>query len=354
MNGVGGGRPHYVNRNEWDEHARQHWRRMAAERMSPFERNRATAAKLRQAAADLLAKASTAEDPAALAELKSRAATLRHDAKKLEAEMTVDTSIPATVRSEFNAKVLSITSALAGLSADDGREATWKDRRRTELTRDLEYARRDADAALSKWSTAAAREAQKGLNADTRTPEDCYKDLGCELKSQRLAGSVGSATEARNILFTEGQRLAAAGDSRNALAYAMAAATHKVPAAARLVAQLEAEYRSSWPGHSESAELAATVEKEVSAWAIERAATSARVGSAALAVAQRTGDRSGDVDRLAGETVSASIAAKMAADAQSRETGEPYVDPNVGDLGLHPTREGGPIHDGNPTTTLRS
>src|SRR5664280_749219 len=101
MSGVGGGRPHYVNRNVWDEHARQHWHRMAAERMTPFERNRATAGKLRQAAADLLAKASTEEDPAALAELKSRAATLRHDAKKMEAEMPVDTTIPAAIRSQF-------------------------------------------------------------------------------------------------------------------------------------------------------------------------------------------------------------------------------------------------------------
>jgi hypothetical protein len=322
--------------------------------MSPRQRQLAAIAELRTLQEKAVEMAAAATTESRRADLTNQAAEIGQLIVRKEHEMpAVDMTTPATIRAAFAAKVLTITSELAALAADDGREASWKNRRRAEMTADMDTARQTADRELAKWATAADREATKAGNADTRSPEDCMKDLAVEMRTTRLAASCTTQAEATNRLMGEAQRLRSI-DFRQALSYAQAAATHGAMGAANLAAELERDYRATWPGHPEAAELAASVEREVSGWVVERAATFARAGGLALEVARRTGDNSGDVGRLTSETVSASIAAKHSAYAASLASGEPYQAPDTGDLGAHPTIEGGPIRDANPSTTLRS
>jgi len=326
--------------------------RLAA--MNPRQRQLAAIEELHHLAEAADSMATAAEDPARKADLLNQATEIRRTIKRKEREMpAVDMTTPATIRAAFAAKVLTITSELAALAADDGREAGWKNRRRAEMTADMDTARQTADRELAKWATAAAREATKAGNADTRSPEDCMKDLAVEMRTTRLAASCSTQAEATNKLMGEARRLASV-DFRQALSYAQAAATHGAMGAANLAAELERDYRATWPGHPEAAELAASVEREVSGWVVERAATFARAGGLALEVARRTGDNSGDVGRLTSETVSASIAAKHSAYAASLASGEPYQAPDTGTLGAHPTIEvGSPYRDPDASTTLR-
>jgi hypothetical protein len=320
--------------------------RLAA--MSPHERQIAALEELRyleQVAAD---KAAAATDPARKAELETIAADLRRTMRK-EREMPVDMTTPATIRAQFNEKAGRIRSDLDALSADDGREATWKNRERTRLVSDLQDARQEADKALGKWATAAAREAAKGLNADTRSPEDCMKDLAVELRTQRLAASCTTQTEAENKLMSEARRLRSV-DFRQSLSYAQAAATHGASGAASLAAEIEAEHRQGWSGHAEAAELAQTVERQVSAWQTEAAAVTVQVGRAAIAAARRTGDSESEA-KLAQASIMPSIQAKLSAYAASQRDGVPYQDP----IGPNPspTIETAPIHASEPSTTIR-
>ena len=350
MSGVGGGRPHYVNRNEWDEHAREHWRRMAAERMSPRDRQRAAIEELRTLEAKAVDMSAATTDSVKKAGFAATVAEIRAAIKRKESEMPqTDLEAPGRIRSAFNAKAGEIRAALEDLAADDGRQPDFKNRKRAELTADLDRARTTADAALSKWAGQAAREATKAANADTREPADVMKDMATEMRAQRLAASVTTQTEATNKLMGEAQRLRSI-DFRQAQSYAIAAATHGAPGAARLAAEIERDYRSSWAGHAEAAELAATVEREVSAWRIESAAVTVQANRSAIAAAKRTGDNAGS-DRLADETMRASIGAKNAAYAESRRTGTVYRSPIEPDP--TPTRETTPIFDANPSTTIR-
>ncbi len=120
--------------------------------------------------------------------------------------------------------------------------------------------------------------------------------------------------------------------------------------ASRLAAELEAEYRSSWPGHQEAAELAATIGKEAETWQRESASASVQIGRAAAAVARRTGDMEAEA-RLSAETVRPSIAAKLSAYAEAQRDGRPYVNPIPPDTSA--TIESRPVYDANPTTTIR-
>jgi hypothetical protein len=128
----------------------------------------------------------------------------------------------------------------------------------------------------------------------------------------------------------------------------MAAQVHGVPEATRLLNQLEAAYRASWPGHAEASDLLETVTKELETWHVESASAAVSVGRSAIAAAKRTGD---DANRLGEAMMRDSIAAKHSAYTASRRTGVPYVDPVGPDP--TPTRETTPIFDANPTSTVR-
>jgi 3-methyladenine DNA glycosylase/8-oxoguanine DNA glycosylase len=180
--------------------------------------------------------------------------------------------------------------------------------------------------------------------------EQVSKDMGTEMKATRLAKAVEGTAQARNILYSQAERLAAAGDEMGARAYAMAAQQHNVGEATRLLNRLESDYGATWAGHAEAAELAATVEREVSAWRTEAAPVTVQASSSAIAAARRTGDHAA-AGNLAAGTVHDSIAAKLGAYAASQRDGVPYQDPIGPDT--TPTIESRPVFNGNPSTTIR-
>jgi hypothetical protein len=133
-------------------------RRDALERMSPRERQLAAIAESRYLADVATERAAVAIDPIKKTELETLAADLRRQAKRQERDMpAVDTTTPATIRGAFTEKAAAIRSEFDGLAADDGREATWKNGRRSELVDALDVARQTADRELLAWATKAGK-----------------------------------------------------------------------------------------------------------------------------------------------------------------------------------------------------
>lgn len=220
-------------------------------------------------------------------------------------------------------------------------------RERKRLLDALDAARAQGRADMSKWSTAAAKEApgRRQQDARRRLPRPGNRDDGRLARQDRLG-----PTQAENILLGQAHRLAAEGRDREARAYAMAAAEHDAPGTARLVAELERAYRNGWPGHEEAAQQATEAEKKVAAWRIATASATAQIGRSAVAVATATGDLEA-TGRLSDEATVASISAKQAAFAQAQADGTPCSDP------VGPTspagRAPGPVIGSGSSATLR-
>jgi hypothetical protein len=314
--------------------------RLAA--MSPRARQLAALEELHLLEEKAVSMAAATDDPVKKAGFEATVAEIRHKIKKEHAMPAIDLEAPGKIRATFTAKAATIQSELAALAADDGRDPSWKNRRRAELTADLDVARQTAHDSIQKWATAANREAAKGMNADTRSPEDCMKDLAVDLRSSRYAASVTTQAEAQNKLMSEPQRLRSV-DFRQSLSYAQAAAQHGAMGASRLAAEIEAEYRSSWPGRAQAQQLLQTISQELSTWHIESAAAVVQSNRAAIAAAKATGDHAG-VGHLAEAAMRDSISAKTHAYAESQRTGQPYRSPIGPDT--TPTRE--------PSTQIRS
>ena len=120
MSGVGGGRPHYVNRNEWDEHAREHWRRMAAERMSPRDRQRAAIEELRTLEAKAVDMSAATTDSVKKAGFEATVAEIRAAIKRKESEMPqTDLEAPGRIRSAFPQHPVVAISGLEGRNVED-------------------------------------------------------------------------------------------------------------------------------------------------------------------------------------------------------------------------------------------
>lgn len=344
-------RPSTAEAEVSEEHARQVRRRLAIERMSPREKQLAALEELRvleEAARDM---AAATTDEGRRAELLATAEHFRRTIATKEREMpAIDTERPAAIRAAFTAKVETIRAEFTDLARDDGRDPKWKNRRRTELTRDLEYASKEADEQLAKWATAAAREAQKGLNVDSRTPEDVMKDMATEMRASRLAATITSTggaarIEAENKLMAKARQLRSV-DFRQALSYAQAAAQHGAFGADSLAAELEGEYRATWPGHADAAQLVQTVERELDTWRTASASAMTEAGRSAIVAARATGDLDG-ASRLSDQTTATSISAKLGAWRSAQRDGVAYADPIGPDT--TPTADSQPVHSVGPT-----
>jgi len=327
--------PSLEERAAWrDERERARKAQRRVDVMSPRERHLAIIADLREAAAARdreAAEATAAGDTERAASLRENVAELRRLATRKEQEVpSIDLTTPAEIQTRFAEQTAKIRADLDALAADDGKEASWKSRERRRLIDALDTARQTADSAMTKWAAAAEREARKALAKDTRDPTSVAQDMGAEMMAARLAKTIlstGSAasTEAGNKLLPRARAMLSEGRSREALAYARAAAMHGAVGADSLVAQLERDYEASWPGHKEAAEALATVEAQMDSFHTASHAEAARAAQAAIRAAEAIGDVP-DVG-LSERAVADSIAAKHGAFVTATAEGKPYVDP---------------------------